>query len=58
MEKGEEGKLLGDEYDLCCLGEVVGSKEEGIDSRKEGVSLNSGEMREISDDYKGGMEVC
>lgn len=55
MDKPQEAKLLADHYDLSSLPEVVATKQEGIDTTKEGLTLNTAEMRQITDDYKGAM---
>lgn len=57
MDKPQEAKLLADHYDLSSLPEVVATKQEGIDTTKEGLTLNTAEMRQITDDYKGAMEL-
>lgn len=57
MDKPQEAKLLEDHYDLSSLPEVVATKQEGIDTTKEGLTLNTAEMRQITDDYKGAMEL-
>ena len=57
MDKPQEAKLLADRYDLSSLPEVVATKQEGIDTTKEGLTLNTAEMRQITDDYKGAMEL-
>lgn len=56
-DKPQEAKLLADHYDLSSLPEVVATKQEGIDTTKEGLTLNTEEMRQITDDYKGAMEL-
>lgn len=57
IDKPQEAKLLADHYDLSSLPEVVATKQEGIDTTKEGLTLNTAEMRQITDDYKGAMEL-
>lgn len=57
MDKPQEAKLLANHYDLSSLPEVVATKQEGIDTTKEGLTLNTAEMRQITDDYKGAMEL-
>ena len=57
MDKPQEAKLLADHYNLSSLPEVVATKQEGIDTTKEGLTLNTAEMRQITDDYKGAMEL-
>lgn len=57
MDKPQGAKLLADHYDLSSLPEVVATKQEGIDTTKEGLTLNTAEMRQITDDYKGAMEL-
>lgn len=55
LPKSEEAKLLEAKYDLTSLPEVVAIKQEGIDTTKEGLSLNKTELNMITDDYKGAM---
>lgn len=57
MDKPQEAKLLENTYDLTSLPEVVATKQEGIDTTKEGLNLNTAEIRMITDDYKGAMEL-
>lgn len=55
LPKSEEAKLLEAKYDIHSLPEVVAIKQEGIDTTKEGLSLNKTELNMITDDYKGAM---
>lgn len=55
LPKAEEAKMLEAKYDLTSLPEVVATKQEGIDTSKEGLSLNKAELNQITDDYKGAM---
>ncbi len=55
LPKSEEAKLLEAKYDIHSLPEVVAIKQEGIDTTKEGLSLNKTELSMITDDYKGAM---
>lgn len=55
LPKSEEAKLLEAKYDLSQLPEVVATKQEGIDTSKEGLSINKMELNQITDDYKGAM---
>lgn len=55
LPKSEEAKLLEAKYDIHSLPEVVATKQEGIDTTKEGLSLNKTELSMITDDYKGAM---
>lgn len=55
MDKTEEAKLLESRYDLSSLPEVVATKQEGVDTSKEGLNLNKAELMQITDDYKGAM---
>lgn len=55
LPKSEEAKLLEAKYDIHSLPEVVAIKQEGIDTSKEGLSLNKTELSMITDDYKGAM---
>lgn len=55
LPKSEEAKLLEAKYDIHSLPEVVATKQEGVDTTKEGLSLNKTELNIITDDYKGAM---
>lgn len=55
LDKPEEAKLLEDRYDIKSLPEVVATKQEGVDTSKEGFNLNKAELMQITDDYKGAM---
>jgi hypothetical protein len=55
LPKSEEAKLLEAKYDIHSLPEVVATKQEGVDTTKEGLSLNKTELNMITDDYKGAM---
>lgn len=55
LDKPEEAKLLEDRYDIKSLPEVVATKQEGVDTSKEGLNLNKAELMQITDDYKGAM---
>ena len=57
LDKTEEAKLLEERYDIASLPEVVATKQEGVDTRKEGLNLNKAELAQITDDYKGAMEL-
>lgn len=57
LDKTEEAKLLEERYDISSLPEVVATKQEGVDTRKEGLNLNKAELAQITDDYKGAMEL-
>lgn len=57
LDKTEEAKLLEDRYDIKSLPEVVATKQEGVDTSKEGLNLNKAELAQITDDYKGAMEL-
>lgn len=37
--------------------EVVATKQEGVDVSKEGLNINKQELAQITDDYKGALEV-
>lgn len=55
LDKTEEAKLLEDRYDIKSLPEVVATKQEEVDTSKEGLNLNKAELMQITDDYKGAM---
>lgn len=57
LDKTEEAKLLEERYDIASLPEVVATKQEGVDTSKEGLNLNKAELAQITDDYKGAMEL-
>lgn len=57
LDKTEEAKLLEERYDIVSLPEVVATKQEGVDTSKEGLNLNKAELAQITDDYKGAMEL-
>lgn len=57
LDKTEEAKLLEERYDIASLPEVVATKQEGVDTSKEGFNLNKAELAQITDDYKGAMEL-
>lgn len=56
IDKTEEAKLLEARYDISGLPEVVATKQEGVDTSKEGLNLNKEEILHITDNYKGAME--
>lgn len=55
--KSEEAKYLEAQYDIKSLPEVVANKQEGVDTSKEGLTLNKTEINAITDDYKGTIEA-
>lgn len=57
LDKTEEAKLLEERYNISSLPEVVATKQEGVDTSKEGLNLNKAELAQITDDYKGAMEL-
>lgn len=57
LDKTKEAKLLEERYDIASLPEVVATKQEGVDTSKEGLNLNKAELAQITDDYKGAMEL-
>lgn len=57
LDKTEEAKLLEERYDISSLPEVVATKQEEVDTSKEGLNLNRAELAQITDDYKGAMEL-
>lgn len=57
LDKTQEAKLLEERYDISSLPEVVATKQEGVDTSKEGLNLNKAELAQITDDYKGAMEL-
>ena len=57
INKTEEAKYLESQYDMSALPEVVATKQQGVDTSKEGLTLNKTEINAITDDYKGTIEV-
>lgn len=57
LTKTEEAKLLEEKYDINGLPEVVATKQEGVDTSKEGLNLNKKELSIITDNYKAAMEA-
>lgn len=55
IDKSKELRLLETQYDLASLPEVCATKQQGVDTSKEGLSFNNQEMNQIIDDYKGAM---
>jgi hypothetical protein len=55
--KSEEAKYLETKYDLEALPEVVATKQQGVDTSKEGLTLNTTEINAITDNYKGAIEA-
>lgn len=60
LPKEEQAKLLESKYDLASLPEVVATKQEGIDTSKEGLGgkINVQQMNQITDNLKAAMEVA
>lgn len=54
--KSEEAKYLETQYDISSLPEVVATKQQGVDTSKEGLTLNKIEINAITDNYKGTIE--
>lgn len=57
LTKSEEAKLLETRYDLNSLPEVVATKQEGVDTSKEGLNIDKHKIAKITDDYKGAMSI-
>ncbi len=55
--KSEEAKYLEAQYDINSLPEVVATKQQGVDTSKEGLTLNKTEINAITDDYKSTIEL-
>lgn len=60
LPKSEQAKLLEARYDLGALPEVVATRQEGIDTSKEGLGghINVAEMQMITDNLKGAMAAA
>ena len=58
LDKSEQAKLLESKYDLEVLPEVVATRQEGIDTTKEGLGghINVTELNSITDNFKGALE--
>lgn len=56
IDKSDEIKYLESQYDLGALPEVVAVNQTGVDTSKEGLSLNKTEINAIIDNYKGAIE--
>lgn len=52
LDKTAEVKYLEQAYDIGSLPEVVATKQEGVDTSKEGLTLNQNELNKITDNYK------
>lgn len=57
LPKSEEAKLLEAKYAMDELPEVVAVKQIGVDTSKEGLNLNKTELNNITDNYKGAIEI-
>lgn len=57
VNKSEEAKLLEAKYDIKSLPEVVATKQEGVDTTKEGFHIDKKELNLITDNYGAAMEV-
>lgn len=55
--KSEEAKYLEAQYDLSGLPEVVATKQVGVDTSKEGLTINKAELSAITDNYKASIEL-
>lgn len=53
IDKSKELQYIEATYEVEEFPEVVATKQQGIDTSKEGLTLNSGELKLIADDYKG-----
>jgi hypothetical protein len=56
-DRSEEAKYLEAKYDIEALPEVCATKQTGIDTSKEGLTLNKAEIESIVGDYKGAIEI-
>jgi hypothetical protein len=55
-DKSAEIKYIESKYDLGTLPEVCATKQIGVDTSKEGLTLNKTEINAITDNYKGAIE--
>jgi hypothetical protein len=53
IDKSKELQYIEATYEVEEFPEVVATKQQGVDTSKEGLTLNSGELKLIADDYKG-----
>lgn len=51
-DKSQEVKYIEAQYDFSALPEVVATKQQGVDTSKEGLTLNKAEINAITDNYK------
>lgn len=56
-DKAQELKYLEAQYDLKSLPEVVATKQQGVDTSKEGLTLNKTELNSITDNYKESVKL-
>jgi len=56
-DKSKEVKYLEAQYDLASLPEVVATKQQGIDTSREGLSINKMELNSITDNYKESLKL-
>ena len=52
IDKSKELQYIEATYEVEEFPEVVATKQQGVDTSKEGLTLNSGELKLIADDYK------
>lgn len=57
VSRGEEVEYIETTYDLEQLPEVVARNQTGIDTSKEGLTLNRAEIMQTVDNYKGAIKV-
>lgn len=56
-DKSAEVKYIEAKYDLEQLPEVCATQQQGVDTTKEGLTLNATEINSITDNYKGAIEA-
>ena len=60
LDKSEQTKLLESRYDMKSLPEVVATKQEGVDTSREGLGgkINVPKLNSIIDDFDGAMSMA
>lgn len=54
---GKEVQYIEAHYDVMDMPEVVATKQEGIDTSKEGLNINRAQLDAIADNYKGALKA-
>lgn len=56
LAPGKEVQYIEAHYEVEEFPEVVATKQEGVDTSKEGINFNRGQLEAIADDYKGALK--